>query len=69
MIIINLSCSGYVVKVNGEQVSVVGLNTKYGKNTMYTQHRHLCFSPNQSEQWFNTVSRALLKTRKQKRFR
>lgn len=37
MIIVNLSCSGYVVEVNGEQVSVVGLNTEvqHGKNTMH----------------------------------
>lgn len=60
MIIINLSCSGHVIEINGEQVSVVGLNTKiqYGKKTMhlnYTQHKHFCVSSHQDAQWFNIM--------------
>lgn len=31
MIIINLSCSGYMIEINGEQISIVGLNTRYRK--------------------------------------
>lgn len=60
MIIINLSGSGYMIEINGKQVSVVGLNTKIqeGKKTTHlnhTQHGRFCGSSNQNVQWLNIM--------------
>jgi len=70
MIIINLSCSGYMIEIYGEQVSVVGLNTKIqsGKKTTrlnYTQHKHFLVSSNRNVQWFKIMMEKL-KTKNQK---
>lgn len=62
MIIINLSCSGYMIEINGEQISVVGLTQKYSKvrkqHILNTHNTNTSMS-NKNVQWFNTTMEKL----------
>lgn len=62
MIIINLSCSGYMIEINGEQISVVSLTQKYSKvrkqHILNTHNTNTSVS-NKNVQWFNTIMEKL----------